>query len=87
MREDDRMLELKIKVGHYYELKLNEGKKIVFAVLYGFEKGKNKNVYTTMMYTRHGNFEFPIDDYVFNKWTSEKRIKEITADKTLVYAL
>jgi len=81
------MLKLKIKVGHYYELKLNEGKKIDFAVLYGFERGKNKNVYTTMIFTNHGNFEFPIEDDIFNKWVSEKRIKEITVDEVLVHAL
>ena len=78
---------IKIKVGHYYELKLNKRKKIAFAVLYGFERGKNKNVYTTMMYTDNGNFEFPLGDDAFNKWASEKRIKEITADKAMVYAL
>ena len=81
------MLNLKMKVGHYYELKLNKDKKIAFAILYGFERGKNKNVYTTMMYTEHGNFGFPIEDDAFNKWLSENRIKEITADKALVYAL
>lgn len=81
------MLKLKIKVGHYYELKLNEGKKIVIAILYGFERGKNRNVYTTMMYTDHGNFEFPIEDDSFDKWASEKRIKEITADEALVEIL
>ena len=78
---------LKIKVGHYYELKLNEDKKIAFAVLYGFERGKNKNVYTTMMYTDHGNFEFPIEEHTLDKWVNEKRIKEITADEALVHAL
>lgn len=62
-------------------------KKIAFAVLYGFERGKNKNLYTTMMYTYHGNFESHIEDDTFNKWASEKRIKEITADEALVHAL
>ena len=80
-------VKAKIKVGHYYKLKLNEKQKIVFGVLYGFERGKNKNVYTTMMYTDHGNFEFPIEDDTFNKWANEKRIKEITADEAMAYAL
>jgi hypothetical protein len=87
LREENRMFKLKIKVGHYYELKLNEGKKIAFAVLYGFERGKNKNVYTTMMYTDHGNFEFPIEESTFDKWVDEGRIKEITPKEALVYAI
>lgn len=81
------MFKLKIKVGHYYEFKLNENRKITFAVLYGFERGKNKNVYTTMMYTDHGNFEFPIEEFTFDKWVNEKRIKELTADEALSQAL
>jgi hypothetical protein len=81
------MLKLKIKVGHYYEFKLGEKQTIAFAVLYGFERGKNKNVYTTMMYTDHGNFEFPIEEDTFDKWVSEKRIKEISALDAFTYAL
>lgn len=76
-----------IKVGHYYELKLNKKRKIVFGVLYGFERGKNKNVYTIMMYTDRGSFEFPIEDKTFKKWVNEKRIKEITADEAMINAL
>ena len=81
------MLKPKIKVGHYYELKLNEGKKIAFSVLYGFERGKNKNVYTLMMYTDKKNFEFPVEEVLFNKWVKEERVREITSDEALVYAL
>ena len=44
-------------------------------------------MYTTMIFTNHGNFEFPIENGTFNKWISEKRIKEITVDEALVYAL
>jgi len=40
------MTHVKIKVGHYYEFKLNQEHTITFAVLYGFERGKNKDVYT-----------------------------------------
>jgi len=77
------MLRLKIKVGHYYALKLGEKQTIPFAVLYGFERGKNKDIYTTMMYTDHGNFEFPIEESTFDKWVTEKRVKEITCDEAL----
>jgi len=81
------MSKPKLKVGHYYELKLDKNKKVAFAVLYGFERGKNKNVYTTMMYKSKGNFEFPIKEDTFNKWVKEERIKEISADEALTYIL
>ena len=81
------MLKQKIKVGHYYELKLNKDRKIAFSVLYGFERGKNKNVYTLMMYTDQKNFEFPIEEDLFNKWVGEGRVREITSDEALAYAL
>jgi hypothetical protein len=80
------MLKPKIKVGHYYELKLKEDYKIAFAVLYGFERGKNKDVYTVMMFTDADNFEFPIEEFQFDKWVNEGRIKEIASDELLVYA-
>ena len=80
------VVKLKIKVGNYYELKLNE-RKIAFAVLYGFEKGKNKNIFSLMMYDFGKiNFEFPIDEDLFNKWVSEERVQEITAEEALAYA-
>ena len=81
------MLKPKIKVGHYYELELKEGNKIAFAVLYGFERGKNKDVYTLMMYTGTNNFEFPIEESQFDTWAKEGRVREITSDELLVYAL
>ena len=81
------MFKLKIKVGHYYEYKLNEDRKIAFSVLYGFERGKNKDVYTLMIYTDTNNFEFPIEEDLFDKWVKEERVREITSDKALVYAL
>ncbi len=77
---------MKIKVGHHYELLLKQ-RKIKFSVLYGFEKGKNKNVYTLMMYTDQKNFEFPIKEEIFDKWVKEERIKEITPDKTLAFTI
>ena len=81
------MLKTKIKVGSYYELKLNKDRKIAFGVLYGFESGKNKEVYALMMYTDKNNFEFPIQKHLFDKWVKEGRIKEITSDEALVHAL
>ena len=81
------MLKTKIKVGHYYAFKLGEKQTIAFAVLYGFERGKNKDVYTLRMYTSKGNFEFPIEGSTFDKWVKEERIKEITSDEALAYAI
>ena len=80
-------LKTKIKVGHYYEFKLDNKQMIAFAVLYGFERGKNKDVYTLMMYNHGKNFEFPIKEVLFNKWVKEGRIKEINSDEILAYAL
>jgi len=40
-----------------------------------------------MMYTDTKNFEFPIDEDLFDKWVKEERVKEITSDEALVYAL
>jgi len=81
------MLKLKIKVGHYYEFKLGDQHVIAFAVLYGFERGKNKDVYTLRMYTTKGNFEFPIEESTFERWVKEERIKEITPEQLLGYAI
>ena len=78
---------IKIKVGHYYSIKFGEKQTIAFAVLYGFERGKNKNVYTLRMYTKKGDFEFPIEEITFDKWTEEGRIKEITPEETLAYVI
>ena len=81
------MLKTKIKVGSYYELKLNDGHKITFAVLYGFDRGKNKDVYALRMYTDKKDFEFPIKKHLFDKWVQEGRIKEITSDEALSHAI
>ena len=81
------MLKSKIKVGHNYELKLKEDYRIAFAVLYGFERGKNKDVYTLRIYTRKGDFEFPIEESTFDKWVKEERIREITPDEALIYTI
>lgn len=79
------MLKPKIKVGSYYEFKLREDRKIAFAVLYGFESGKNKDVYALRMYTDEKDFEFPIQKRLFKKWVDEGRVKEITSDEALAY--
>jgi len=81
------MSKPKIKVGSYYEFKWSKDHKIAFAVLYGFESGRNKDVYAVRIYTKDKDFEFPIQKRLFNKWVKEGRIKEITSDETLAYAL
>ena len=81
------MIKPKIKVGSYYEFKLNNDRKIAFAVMYGFDSGKNKDVYALMMYTSDKCFEFPIQRNLFDKWIDEERIKEITSDEALAYAI
>ena len=81
------MMKTKIRVGHYYELILKEKRKIAFSVLYGFERGKNKDIYTLMFYRHAKNVEFPIVEDLFDKWVKEERIREITSDEALVYAL
>jgi len=81
------MLKLKIKVGHYYAITLQNEQIIAFAVLYGFERGKNKDVYTLRMYTSKGDFEFPIEESIFDRWVKEGRIREITAEETLAYMI
>jgi hypothetical protein len=81
------MLKVKIRVGHYYAFILEDEHTIAFAVLYGFERGKNKDVYTVRMYTNKGNFEFPLEESTFVRWVKEGRIKEITPEETLVYTM
>ena len=81
------MLKPKIKVGCYYELKLKNDHKIAFAVMYGFDSGKNKDVYALMMYTNKKSFEFPIQKRLFKKWVDEGRVEEITSDEALDYVL
>jgi len=81
------MLNLKIKVGHYYEFKLSEKITIMFAVLYEFERGKNKDVYSLRIFNNKRDFEFPIEESTFNKWVKEERIKEITPEEALMHAI
>jgi hypothetical protein len=81
------MVHLKIKVAHYYELKLNEDRTFIFAVLYGFERGKNKDVYTLRMYNDKRDFEFPIEESTFERWVKEGRIQELTPEQALMYAI
>jgi hypothetical protein len=81
------MVHLKIKVAHYYELRLNEGQTFVFAVLYGFERGKNKDVYTLRMYNDTRDVEFPIEESTFERWVKEGRIQELSAEEALMKAM
>ncbi|MBN1861044.1 MAG: hypothetical protein JW840_06245 [Candidatus Thermoplasmatota archaeon] len=81
------MAHTKIKVGHYYTLTGNNQQTIACAVLYGFERGKNKDVYTLRMYTKTKDFEFPIEESTFDRWVDENRIKEITAEEAMFYAM
>jgi len=81
------MSKPKIKVGSYYEFKLSKDCKIAFAVLYGFESGRNKDVYALMMYTNKKSFEFPVNKRLFKKWVDEERVKEITSDELLIYII
>lgn len=81
------MFKQKIQVGHYYEFNFSKDCTVVFAVLYGFERGKNKDVYTVRMFTNKGDFEFPIEQHTFDTWVNQGRIKQITADELLAYAL
>jgi hypothetical protein len=81
------MLNLKIKVGHYYTLKLSQEITITFAVLYEFERGKNKDVYSLRIFNNKRDFEFPVEESTFNKWVKEERIKEITPEEALMQAI
>jgi len=74
-----------LSVGHYYQLKTGTDQIIAFAVLYGFERGKNKDVYTVKLYTKKGDVEFPLKEAQFHQWMKEGRIREITADEALTY--
>jgi hypothetical protein len=77
------MLKLRLKVGNYYELILDKNNRIAFGVMYGFDSGKNKDVYALMMYTKDKIFEFPIQKKLFEEWTNEGRIRQITYHEVL----
>ncbi len=81
------MVHIKLKVGHSYELKINEQRAIVFAVLYGFERGRNKDIYTIRIYERNRDVEFPLEESIFNAWVKDGRIKALTAEEALMYVL
>lgn len=83
MEEEYLMIRSKLKVGHYYELKSKKGIKIKFAVMYGFDSGKNKNVYALMVYNNKRSFEFPIQKSLFDKWVDDGLIREITSNEVL----
>jgi hypothetical protein len=81
------MFHLKIKVGHYYLVTLKNEHTIVCAVLYGFERGKNKDVYTLRIFDSKKDFEFPVEESTFDRWVCEGRVKEITAEEALAFSI
>ncbi len=81
------MVHIKLKVGHSYELKINEQRTIIFAVLYGFERGRNKDIYTIRIYDRNRDVEFPLEESTFDAWIKDGRIKELTAEEALAYVI
>ncbi len=78
------MFQLKIQVGHYYTIMLHGQKMVVCAVLYGFERGKNKDVYTLRIFDGKRDFEFPIMESSFDQWVRDGCVKEITTEEALV---
>ena len=77
------MSKLRLKVGKYYELTLDKNNRIAFGVMYGFDSGKNKDVYALMMYTKDKIFEFPIQKKLFEEWVDAGRIKQISYHEVL----
>ena len=76
-----------MKVGHYYSLRLENNQTIVCAVLYGFERGKNKGIYTLRIFDGKKDFEFPVEESIFERWVAEGRVREITVEEALSFAL
>lgn len=81
------MSNLQLKVGHYYEFQLRDKITLTFAVLYEFERGKNRGVYSLRIFNDKRDFEFPIEESTFNRWVKEERIKEITPEEALMHAI
>jgi len=81
------VFQLKIQVGHYYMITLDNKPPVACAVLYGFERGKNKDVYTLRIFDGKKDFEFPIEESTFEQWVQKGRVKEITAEEALAYVI
>jgi len=79
------MNHLKIKVGHYYMLTC-ESTRLVCAVLYGFERGKNKEVYTLRIFDGKRDVELPVMESTFDRWVREGRVTEISVEDALAFA-
>lgn len=77
---------MKVEVGKIYELRLHD-KKTIFGVMYAFERGKNKDVYSLMVYTKHGCFEFPVQKNTLDRWTEEGKLKEVSTEDALLQIL
>ncbi|MCD6411424.1 MAG: hypothetical protein J7L20_03240 [Thermoplasmata archaeon] len=73
---------MKVKVGKLYELELKD-EKVLFAIMYAFEKGRNKDVYSLMVYSHKGAFEFPVRKETLNRWVKENKLKEVEAESAL----
>jgi hypothetical protein len=76
------MAKAGIMVGGYYELRWQD-RRITFGVMYGFKDGKNKDVYSLMMFTKEKVFDFPVHEKVFLQWIEEGRVREISWDEAL----
>jgi hypothetical protein len=76
-----------IQVGKYYELEWKAGQRIAFGVMYGFKDGKNKDVYSLMMFTKEKVFDFPVHEEVFLQWMKEGHVREISWDDALSFVL
>ncbi len=73
---------MEVEVGKMYELEL-EDKKVLFGIMYAFEKGRNKDVYSLMIYSQKGAFEFPVRRETLNRWVKENKLKEVEAEFAL----
>ncbi len=76
-----------IQVGKYYELVWKADKRIAFGVMYGFKDGKNKDVYSLMMFTKEKVFDFPVQEKLFLQWMDDGRVREISWDEVLSFVL
>ncbi len=81
------MFALKMHVGHYYTITLAGQRMVVCAVLYGFERGKNKDVYTLRIFDGTRDFEFPVMESTFDRWVRDGCVKEISAEDAFAMIL
>jgi len=79
------MLKPKIKVGYCYKFKFSDKCTMAFAVSYGFERGKNEDVYTLEMYKDGKNFDFLHSQIVYaeEQLLNKKEIEEVFRTKII----